>query len=136
MKSLIKAMRFIKREEKQKKLAKQYFMETAVRLHREAEGMTYTGLKPATPLSKDIAMAEKALDTGNPKTLIHLLTSQIEKETEKWFTNALEKKKHKDESVKKGREWVNAYVKFVIYIHGLYNTIQSGPKHGVGHVKD
>ena len=32
------------------KLADDYFVDTAVRLHREAEGMAFTGVKPAAPL--------------------------------------------------------------------------------------
>jgi hypothetical protein len=27
---------------------------------------------------------------------------------------------------------VDAYVKYVIYVHGLHQTIQAGPAHGVG----
>lgn len=38
----------------------------------------------------------------------------------------------KDKSLKAGRKWADAYVKYVIYVHGLYKTIQAGPAHGVG----
>lgn len=118
-----------------KELAEQYFIETAVRLHREAGGMPYTGLKPAKPLPQDIATAEKALETGNLRALTNLLSSELEQKVENWFRKAIEAKKHKDENVEKGQEWVDAYVKYIIYIHGLYKTIQSGPEHGVGHVE-
>jgi len=119
-----------------KALAERYFIETAVRLHREAEGMTYNGLKPAQPLPEDISEAEKALETGNLQPVTNLLSMAIEKETQKWFHKALDaKKEYQGESVETGREWVDAYVKYVIYVHGLYKRIQAGPEHGVGHVE-
>ncbi len=116
-----------------KKLAERYFMETAVRLHREAEGMTYTGLKPARPLPPDIAKAEETLETGNLKPLTDLLTRQMQEATEKWFHEARQAKRAYDgRDVEAGRRWVDNYVKYVIYVHGLYETIQAGPAHGVG----
>jgi len=115
-----------------KELAERYFMETAVRLHREAEGMSYTGLKPAQPLPRDIVEAEKALETGELKPLTNLLTTELEQETQKWFRSAVEAKKLRDQSLRSGREWVDAYVKYVIYVHGLHKTIKAGPAHGIG----
>lgn len=61
---------------------------------------------------------------------------ELQKETQKWFQHALEAKtKYKGESVEAGREWVEAYVKYIIHVHGLYERIQSGPEHGIGHVE-
>lgn len=121
---------------KAKTLAERYFTETAVRLHREAEGMSYTGLKPAQPLPADIAAGEKALETGDLKPVTDLLSAELEKETQKWFRQTLEaRKNYKGDDVEAGRTWVDAYVKYVIYIHGIYKMIQSGPEHGVGHVE-
>jgi len=118
---------------KAKELAENYFMSTTVRLHREAEGMPFTGLKPAQPLPPVIAKAEKTLDEGNLKPVTDLLSAQLEKETQKWFQNALDaKKKYNGKNVEAGREWVDAYVKYVVYVNGLYKTIQAGPAHGVG----
>lgn len=113
-------------------LAKRYFMETAVRLHREAEGMSYAGLKPAKPLPADIEAAEQALESGQLQPVTDLLTSELRSETEKWFQKVLDAKQRKDDSVEEGREYVDAYVKYVIYVHGLHQKIQAGPAHGVG----
>ncbi len=115
-----------------RKLATDYFMETAVRLHREAEGMPFTGLKPASPNPTDIAKAEKALETGDIGPLQLLLKEELEKETSKWFQKALEAKKNKDKSVEAGRQWVDSYVKYIVFTHKLYQKIQAGPPHGVG----
>jgi hypothetical protein len=48
-------------------VADRWFMETVVRLHREGEGATFTGLKPAgINYGPVIPAAEKALETGDP----------------------------------------------------------------------
>ena len=113
-------------------LAEQYFMETAVRLHRRAEGFPYTGLKPAQPLPADVAAAEHALETGELKPVSKLLEAELEKKLAALFAEARKARENKDKNVAAGREWADAYVKYVIYVHGLYKTIQAGPEHGVG----
>lgn len=115
-----------------KTLAKNYFMETAVRLHREAEGMPFTGLKPAKPAAKDIQVAEKALTTGNLEPVMEMFSETIHDQAGKWFQKAMKSKKEKDKSVSAGRKWVDAYVKYIVYMHKLYQTIEKGPPHGVG----
>lgn len=112
-------------------LAQKYFMETAVRLHRAAEGMPFEGLKPASPNPPDIEAAEKALETGNFQPVKELLCSALEKESTKWFEKARASAKNKEESIAAGRDWVDNYVKYIVYIHKLYQTIQAGPPHGV-----
>jgi len=113
-------------------LAKRYFIENAVRLHRQAEGMTYNGLKPAQPEPIAVHTAEEALDTGNLKPVTELLFSEMEKKATALYNQARIARKHKDESVAAGRKWVDAYVKYIIYTQGLYSAIQKGPAHGVG----
>ena len=115
-----------------KELAKEYFMSTTVRLHRAAEGMPFTGLKPASSAAKDIQVAEKALETGNLDPVMEKFSSKLEDEAQKWFQKALEAKKNKDESIEAGREWADKYVKYIVYLHKLYVKIEKGPPHGVG----
>ncbi|OGT97105.1 MAG: hypothetical protein A2X80_14255 [Geobacteraceae bacterium GWB2_52_12] len=115
-----------------KALAERYFMTTTVRLHRQAEGMPFTELKPAQPLPPVVAKAEKTLETGNLQPINDLLATEMQKETQKWFQKALDAKKNfKGYNVGAGREWVDAYVKYVIFVNGLYKTIQAGPAHGI-----
>lgn len=114
-----------------KELADKYFIETVIRLHRQAEGMPFTGVKPAQPLPPDVAAAEKALETGDIKIVTDLLSEEIQSGVQKWFDQAMQAKKHKDESIESGREWVDAYVKYVVYVHGLHLQIKAGPQHGV-----
>lgn len=115
-----------------KDLAKRYFMETTVRLHRQAEGFPYTGLKETQPVAKDIAMAEKALETGELQPVLQLLTQQMEKKVKHLFTNTRAAADHRKESIEAGRKWADAYVRYVIFVHGLYRNIEQGPAHGVG----
>jgi hypothetical protein len=43
----------------------------------------------------------------------------------------MEKKKHADESVEAGREYVEAYVRYVHYVEGIHAAIASeGEHHG------
>jgi hypothetical protein len=117
---------------KAKELADRYFIETAIRLHRAAEGMPFTGVKPAQPLPPDVAAAEKALEVNDVKIVTEMLTKEIETQTKMWFDKAIKAEKNKNESLEAGREWVDAYVKYVIYVHGLHQKINAGPQHGVG----
>ena len=114
-----------------KELADKYFIETVIRLHRQAEGMPFTGVKPAQPLPPDVAAAEKALETGDIEIVTDLLNEEINAGVHKWFDHAMQAKKHKDEGLEAGREWVDAYVKYVVYVHGLALQINAGPQHGV-----
>lgn len=115
-----------------KDLAEEFFMETSVRLHREAEGMPYTGLKEAQPNPEDIEAAEKALDSGNIDPVVDLLSKKIEEKVTFWFNEARKAEKRKNNSIEAGRDWVDTYVKYIIYTHSLYQTIEQGPPHGVG----
>jgi hypothetical protein len=101
-----------------KELADRYFFETLVRIHRAGEGAPYTGLKsgPAEPV---IAEADKALDTGSANNLVKLVTDAAAAGIRKRFDRVAEAKKHADESVDKGREYVSAYVGFTHYVERL-----------------
>ena len=114
-------------------LAERYFIETVVRLHREAEGMPYTGVKPAgLPEPPDITAADRAIETGDLQPVIQILEEELEKHVRHLFEEATHKKNSADRSVQAGREWADAYVRFIVYVHGLYATMQAGPEHGVG----
>ena len=113
-------------------LAERYFMSETVRLHREAEGMPFKGLKPAQPSSKDIQIAEQALASGELAPVTNMLANEIRKKTSELYRKVMETKSKKDNSVEAGRKWVDAYVQYIVYVHKLYQNIQAGPAHGVG----
>jgi hypothetical protein len=103
-----------------RQLVDQYFLETLVRLHRESEGQPYTGLKPAgTDLGPAIAGADGALNDGSVDGLVKLLTDEVAAGLRRRFAEAAERKKHANESITAGREFVAAYVEFVHYVERL-----------------
>ncbi len=115
-----------------KELADMYFFEALVRVHRAGEGAPYTGLKPAgSDLGPAVAGADKALETGDIDSLVKLLTEDAAAGIHKRFHHAFEAKKHAEDSVEAGREFVEAYVEFVHYVERLHNdAITSAVHHG------
>jgi hypothetical protein len=124
------ALRVRKLGPEARELADRYFFETVVRLHRAGEGEPYTGLKPAgSEMSPAIAAADKALETGVPDHLVHLITIKLDEGLRHRFTRALEARKHADQSVEAGREYVEAYVEYIHYAERLYDDAAGASTH-------
>lgn len=106
-----------------RELADQFFFETLVRVHRAGEGAPYTGLKPAgTKVEPAIAVADQALESGKADALIKTMTDEATAGIRQRFVEAIEKKKHAEQSVEAGRKYVAAYVEFVHYVEALDAT--------------
>lgn len=103
-----------------KELADMYFFETLVRLHRAGEGAPYTGLKSGESVEPIIAEADKALESGSAEKLVKLVTDAVAKGIRDRFAHAKETRKHADESVEDGREFVESYVEFTHYVEKLH----------------
>lgn len=115
-------------------LADRYLVETAVRLHRDAEGMSYQGVKPAgMEVPADIRLGDEALETGNLEPVLAHLEDEMDHKTRDLFEEARAARARRTESVEAGREWVDAYVRYIVFVHGVQQTIDAGPAHGVGH---
>ena len=110
-------------------LADMYFFETLVRIHRAGEGAPYTGLKPGTNIDPAVALADKALESGSVDKLVNILSDATTKGIRERFHRALKAKKHADESVAAGREFVESYVIFTHYVEGLHSKIKSASEH-------
>jgi hypothetical protein len=120
---------------KEKELSDRYFFETLVRVHREGEGASFTGLKPAgLDLGPAIPAADKALETGNPKPMLALIEEKIHEGIHKYYVEAMEKRKHAGESVEAGRAYVQAYVPFLHFVERLYAGATTPIAHGAGDV--
>ena len=125
-----KTMPVRKKGPEAKELVDMYFFETLVRLHRAGEGAPYTGLKagPAEPM---IAAADQALDNGSVDHLVKHVSDTVAKGIRQRFNNTLERKKHAEDSVAAGREFVEFYVEFTHYVERLYNDAKGGSaEHG------
>lgn len=105
------------------------FFETLVRVHRAGEGASFGGLKPAGAIEPIVAEADKALESGSSTELITKMTHHLTEEVTERFNHAVETRKHKDESVEAGREYVEAYVQYVHYVEGIHNTLAAKGGH-------
>ena len=110
-------------------LADMYFFETLVRIHRAGEGAPYTGLKPGEAIEPIIAESDKALESGSVENLVKDVKDAAAKGIQDKFAHAKETKKHADESIEAGREYVEAYVVFTHYVERLYNDATAKVEH-------
>lgn len=113
-------------------LADRYFLETAVRLHRAGEGAPYEGVKDA-PVPAEIAAADQALEKGDATALADELSANIAAGVHQRFAVAAEKRKHANDSVAAGREYVAAYVDLMHYLEAVQQLAERGPEHGSEH---
>ena len=124
-----------------KELADMYFFETLVRIHRAGEGEPYTGIKPAgRDLGPAIPAGDKALAEGKLEPLYKLLADKVHQGLHEKFEKVMKKKNFKKENADAGREYVEAYVIFIHYVEGLYETAikgihghSPGPEKDAGH---
>lgn len=104
-----------------RELADRSFFETLVRLHRAAEGASFTGLKPAgRDLGPAIPAADKALREGNPSGLQQLLVEAVSHGLSEHFAAALSKKDFDKNDVEAGRAFVKAYVEYIHCVEAIY----------------
>jgi len=103
-------------------LADMYFFETLVRIHRAGEGAPYTGLKPAGDLGPAIPAADKAIEDGKLEPVAKLLTGAVHEGLHKRFEAVSARKDYAKNDVSAGREYVEAYVKYLHYVEGVYDV--------------
>jgi len=109
-----------------KELADRYFFETLVRIHRAGEGAPYTGLK-SDPVEPIIAEADRSLEKGSVDHLVKHITEELARGIQQRFTKTQEKRKHAEDSIAAGREFVEAYVEFTHYVERLYLDLIGQP---------
>lgn len=104
-----------------------WLFETAVRLHREGEGASFTGLKPAgLDWGPVVPRAEKDIKKGDPAETIGFLKSIVEEEMRKKFDKAMSTKNYDLNDVDSAREYTESMLHFVLFSHHLYKFINSG----------
>lgn len=117
-------------------LADRYFFETLVRIHREGEGELYAGLKPSgTDPGAGIAEADRALDKESVDDLVRSMTARITTGIRERYIRAVERKKHAEESVQAGREYVEAYVEFIHYVERVQEDVTTSAGHDAAHAE-
>lgn len=120
-KAFAKTMAVRKLSDEARELADRSFFETLVRVHRAAEGASFTGLKPAgRDLGPAIPAADKALREGNPSGLQQLLVEAVSHGLKEHFAAALSKKNFDRNDVEAGRAFVKAYVEYIHCVEAIY----------------
>lgn len=114
-----------------RELADTYFFETLVRIHRAGEGAPYTGLK-AEEVEPPVVVADAALESGSVEALVKMVTEKAVHGIRDRFQATVKRRKHANESVAAGREFVEAYVVFTHYVEGIYNAAAAAHQHGEG----
>ena len=116
-----------------KKLAEQFFFETAVRLHRQGEGAAYTGLKDE-PVPAAIQAADKALQTGNLDGVTQMLNEATEHGLAEKYAAVVKARANAKKlgTVEALREQAEAELIFEKYVYGLYTSASSAEVHSEG----
>lgn len=115
-----------------KEIAEKYFFGELVRVHREAEGASYTGVKAAgTVTDKIVLAADKSIETGDLAPLEKLIEKDKRAELKKRFNKAMALKNYDVNDVKAGREYIHAYVNFFKFAEG-----EEDHDHGSSHTKE
>ena len=102
-----------------REVADQWFFETLVRVHRAAEGASFTGLKGAGYKPEEgIELADQAIESGSLEQAEKAVLQQLRVR----YAAVQEAKKHANESVEAGRHYVHAYVEFIHYVERLHQN--------------
>lgn len=123
-KALKKAMERRKKAKtkKEKEDADMEFFETLVRIHREGEGAEFEGVKPAGSIEPELALADKAAETGNLDDVLDHIDSEENKEIIRHLFHKLQEKSNYDTNdVPSGREFIESYV---VFIHAVEKAIK------------
>lgn len=113
-----------------KALAERYFFETVVRVHREGEGASYTGLKPAgRDLGPAIPAVDRALADGSIDTLIEQLKHAVEHGVRERYEQARGASKRDPANVEAGRAFVKAYVEYLHYVERVHEAAAAPKEH-------
>lgn len=115
-------------------IVEKHFLETLVRLHRETEGEPYTGLKPAGSMTPLVAMADNSIAKDNVEEVITTVTNHLEQVLRERYNKVAKLGKTKDDSVKQGRDYVEAYVQYTHTLEALEKLLHAPISHsGGGH---
>jgi hypothetical protein len=117
-----------------KEVADLYFFETVVRLHREGEGASFDGLKPAgLDVGPVIPVAEKAIESGSADELEGLLIGIVQEQVRERLHEVTHLKEHAGHGVEHARAYVEAMLGLQVWSHKLYNCAKSAAHEGGHH---
>lgn len=117
-----------------RELADRYFIETAIRLHREGEGAPYTGVTDETT-PKAILIADQAMASGSLEETYGFLDQQIQKGIQEKYEAVVHAREEAEKlgTVEAHRERAEAELMFEKYIYELYTVASAAQPHTEGH---
>lgn len=105
----------------EKDRAEMELFEVLVRIHREGEGAKYEGIKPAGSIEPEIALADKAVETGKLDDVLNQVKSAANREIILHLFHEVKEKSNYDvDNVPAGREFIEAYV---VFVHAVEKAI-------------
>lgn len=117
-----------------REVADLYFFETVVRLHREGEGASFDGLKPAgLDVGPVIPVAEEAIASGTSEELEKLLVGIVTAQVRERLGEVMHLKEHAGHGVEHARAYVEAMLGLQVWSHKLYNCAKSAAHEGGHH---
>src|SRR5690554_2670234 len=84
-------------------IVEQHFLETLVRLHRETEGASFTGLKPSGSTTPIVQMADNSIANQDVTTLLNNLGEHIQAVITEKYQKVEALNKVKNNTVEQGR---------------------------------
>jgi hypothetical protein len=115
-----------------REIADRLFLETLIRVHRQGEGESFTGLKPSGTIAPAFVAADAALGSGNAEELVARIASAVQDEIRRRFDAALERRTRAGDSVEAGRAYVEAYVTYLHFVEELHGLLGHAPSNHVG----
>jgi hypothetical protein len=117
-----------------KELADRYFIETAIRLHREGEGAPYTGVTDETT-PKAILVADKSMATGSLDETYKLLDQAMKKGLQEKYDAVVKARAEANKlgTVEAHRERVEAELIFEKYVYELFTLASAAEPPAEGH---
>lgn len=131
------AMRVRSLNDDAKNLADMHFFETLVRIHRNDEGIGYTGIMPpGTPVDPRIKAADESVALGNLTPIEKLVPAEKMPELEKRFARVMQLNDFDVNDVSAGRAFVEAYVQFFHFAEGEHegSHVHHAQSHHTQHV--
>lgn len=110
-------------------IVEKHFLETLVRLHREMEGASFTGLKPAGSMTPLVEMADNSIANNDVETVIKKVTNHLEQVLRERYATVAKLGKTKDDSVEQGRAYVHAYVQYTHTLEALEHILHGDISH-------
>jgi|SRR5690554_6190552 len=110
-------------------IIEKHFLETLVRLHRETEGASYTGLKPAGTTKPIIQLSDEALANDDIEGLLNKLNNHVNTVIREKYEKVSMLHKVREASPEKGRAFVEAYVDYTHSLEGIHDILDGGVEH-------